>query len=118
MGSLEQLMAEFRTLHYRDRPSGIRPDRMLAMFGKGGSFRGAVHAFSRGTGGTDVWLLLDGGVPVAGIGKKEGEVVAGREALEAARVLDHVSFTRLSEDVFERLFSRGQATPARIRTET
>ncbi len=118
MGSLEEVLAEFRTLHYRDQPSRARPESMLEMFERGRSFRGAVHAFSRGPRGTDVWLLLDEGVPVAAVGKTEGEVITGRAAAEAARKLDSVSFTRLKQDLFDRLLSRAQATPARIRTDT
>lgn len=109
--TLGGLMKEFRTVHFKERPSRASAGKMLSMFREGGSFRGAVHAYSEG-GDREAWLLLDGGVPVAAVAKRGEDVLVGEDAVELARGLDGISFARLVGGSFESLRQEAQGTPA------
>lgn len=116
--SLYEFVNELQTIYYPDRPARTRPEKMLAMFRRGGSFRGAVHAFKpTAEEKVDVWLLLDKGRPVAAVGRDNDVILVGEAAVRRAEELSQMSFVRLKDTLFETVLSEAQNTEAMIRAE-
>lgn len=110
--TLYGFVTEMETLHYDESPKRPSPERVMDMFQRGGSFRGAAHAYTTGHRSRDAWVLFDDGEPVAAASRDDDEIEVGPEAVEEAKSMDRMTFTRLKDPIYDSIIEEAEGTAA------